>query len=502
MHLTRTRLVVSLSVSVLCQGLDAQSSASGTAKAKAPKGFEKVDHDIHIGMLNARLRFDLEKFSVKPGSKVKLTLANNDSMQHNLIICKPGKGVLERIAAGALALGSEASEKHFVPDLPEVLFHTNALMPGQEHTIWFRAPEKAAKYPYICTLPGHTFTMRGVMTVGDVEDSLISNLRYDLFKGAFRLLKDMTRVTPVKKRVLKTGVIDIGRVGERSNFGVWFHADLRIEKAGKYSFFLRSDDGSCVRVDGTQVVADDGTHGLRPFKKGEIELGTGRHELRVEFFQGGGGKGLHVDMKGPGLRRRSLTANADTGRPRGVPIMVMHDPVVMRVHVQNAVSRSIALGLPGGMNCVFDAGACRMQFGWAGAFLDVGPDRLGRGGRPCGILGRRFEVGDVGFPLRRAGSKENTVRYLGYKTGPETQFLLDWDGQDVAWSVTGAPSGVGLRYTFEIPGIKTPVQFAIDRDGLDVASTAGTWSGGVLTVPANAAAKFSVTLTRSSGGDK
>ena len=74
----------------------------------------------------------------------------------------------------------------------------------------------------------------------------------------------------------------------------------------------------------------------------------------------------HVGIEGPGLRRRMLTASASGGRPRGIPIMVMHDPVVMRVHVEDASSRSIAVGIPGGMNFVFDAEECRVQFGWAG----------------------------------------------------------------------------------------------------------------------------------------
>ena len=78
----------------------------------------------------------------------------------------------------------------------------------------------------------------------------------------------------------------------------------------------------------------------------------------------------------------------------------MIDAVVMRVHVEGASARTIAVGLPGGMNYAFDAARCSVQFGWAGAFLDVSPDRDGRGGRPCKTLGVRAGVGDVGFPLR------------------------------------------------------------------------------------------------------
>ena len=58
---------------------------------KSPKGFEKVDQEITISTLEAQMKYDVQSFSVKPNSKVKVIFKNPDSLPHNLIFCTPGK---------------------------------------------------------------------------------------------------------------------------------------------------------------------------------------------------------------------------------------------------------------------------------------------------------------------------------------------------------------------------------------------------------------------------
>ena len=59
--------------------------------ANPPKGFEKVDQEITISTLEAQMKYDVQSFSVKPNSKVKVLFKNPDSLPHNLIFCTPGK---------------------------------------------------------------------------------------------------------------------------------------------------------------------------------------------------------------------------------------------------------------------------------------------------------------------------------------------------------------------------------------------------------------------------
>lgn len=481
------------------------ATAATLGAQAAPPGFDTPDHDIRIGVLPGQLRYDKERFSVKPSSKVKLTLANTDSMQHNLLILRKGDGVRTRVAAAAQALGATASEKQFVPDSSDVLFHTKAIFLDQSDTIWFRAPKEPGDYPYICTLPGHTFTMFGVMRVGDAvdagEEGPLTNLSYRMYLGKWKKLPNFDRLEPDRRGSLADGLLDLYPMERVSNYGTRFTGDLTLKKAGSYTFFLNSDDGSRLLIDGKNVVEYDGLHGPAEEQRGSIELDARRYVLCVDYFQGTGGQALKVAYEGPGLKRRSLSASPKS-KARMTPIAVHHHPVVKRVHVEGAAARTIAVGLPGGMNYCFDADQCCVQFGWAGAYLDVGPDRDGRGGKPCKTLGKRFAVGSVGFPLREPDGRQPAAKFVGYRTHGAPRLSIDWGGQELTWTITAAPGGIGLHYEFQLPDRSKPMQFTIDPDGLQLASSAGSWQQGVLTLPASDAKKFTVTLTAQPEGGK
>lgn len=476
--------------------------ASVLAAQQPPAGFERVDHDIEIGVLPGLLRYDRESFSVRPASSVRLTLVNNDAMQHNLLVCRPGEDVTRRVGAAAAALGARASSVDFVPDLPDVLFHTRAVLPGERDTIRFRAPETAGDYPYVCTLPGHMFTMRGVMHVGEPRDERpLRDLRYRVFEGRWSNLPDFATLSPVATGDLEDGVIELEVTQRDTDYAAVFEGVLATPNAGAHVFFLNSDDGSRLSIDGRVVAEYDGVHPASAEQRVEIELAAGPHALAVEYFQAGGGQELYLAYAGPDGQRRLLTGAQAASEPRGIPIAVHHAPVVMRVYIEDAAPRSIAVGLLDGINYCFDAERCSVQFGWVGAFLDVGPDRQGRGGRPCKTLGPRFPVGDVGFPLRTASGQLRPVRLRGYRTDATPSLTLDWGGVEVTWTVKAAPDGVGLRYEFELGAVTSDVQFVVAADGLRLEASAGTWRGGCLTVPAAAARSFNVTL-RSMVSDK
>ena len=109
------------------------------------------------------LQYDLARFSVKPGTKVKLILTNSDDMSHNLLFTKPGARQL--VVDEALKMGDKGPELNYIPQLPEVLWSIPVLSPGESKTLEFTAPEKPGVYPYVCTYPGHGFVMYGAMYV-------------------------------------------------------------------------------------------------------------------------------------------------------------------------------------------------------------------------------------------------------------------------------------------------------------------------------------------------
>ncbi|MCB0375719.1 MAG: nucleotide pyrophosphatase, partial [Sinomicrobium sp.] len=86
-----------------------------------------------------------------------------------------------------------------------------------------------------------------------------------------------------------------------------FDTYLQVATAGEYQFYLASDDGSKLWVNDQLVVDNDGDHGVIE-RSGIIDLPAGRQKLRVEWFNGGGGMGLYLFYKGPGIFKQLIPA--------------------------------------------------------------------------------------------------------------------------------------------------------------------------------------------------
>jgi azurin len=121
---------------------------------------------VQIRAVEGAMTFDLEDFDVEAGREVEIVFRNPDVMPHNLVVTTPGAGERVGRAADAMAAQPDAFAKNFVPDIPEVLFATRLISPGERVTLSFRAPDQPGEYPFICSFPGHWITMKGIMRVG------------------------------------------------------------------------------------------------------------------------------------------------------------------------------------------------------------------------------------------------------------------------------------------------------------------------------------------------
>ncbi|WP_162418533.1 plastocyanin/azurin family copper-binding protein [Cyclobacterium roseum] len=120
------------------------------------------DQTIVVGT-KPGLKYDLDNFEVKAGSKVKVTFNNNDDMMHNLVIVQPNTAI--EVGEMALEMGLKGSQNDYIPDSDKVLYHTNILSPETSETIYFEAPAVPGEYTYVCTFPGHAYVMQGIMKV-------------------------------------------------------------------------------------------------------------------------------------------------------------------------------------------------------------------------------------------------------------------------------------------------------------------------------------------------
>jgi azurin len=128
-------------------------------------GLAKHDGDTTTVTLNAvpGLQYDVVRFVVKPGAKVKVVFANKDDMSHNLVFTRPGKR--EAVVRAAIQLEEKGPSMNYTPPSPDVLWSLAVLSPGEEKMLTFTAPKSSGVYPYVCTFPGHGFSMYGAMYV-------------------------------------------------------------------------------------------------------------------------------------------------------------------------------------------------------------------------------------------------------------------------------------------------------------------------------------------------
>ena len=120
---------------------------------------------VNIGSLGSEMKYDIEEFTVKAGSKVKIVLKNNTpldflaEMQHNIVIFKDESAAPEIIKLAEDYFGGDA------PDDNRILAKSILIDKQEETTVEFDAPKKAGRYLYVCTYIAHAGSMRGYMIV-------------------------------------------------------------------------------------------------------------------------------------------------------------------------------------------------------------------------------------------------------------------------------------------------------------------------------------------------
>jgi hypothetical protein len=87
-------------------------------------------------------------------------------------------------------------------------------------------------------------------------------------------------------------------------FGMVCTGKLKVN-AGAHTFYVNSDDGSKLFVNGFLVVANDGNHGTLK-KSSTVNLLAGEIDVRLEYFNGYGDKALVLSMKQPGISFEEL----------------------------------------------------------------------------------------------------------------------------------------------------------------------------------------------------
>ena len=134
-------------------------------------------------------------------------------------------------------------------------------------------------------------------------DSLQSGLRYTYAEGVFAAADDVTTAPPTRTGIVPQVTL---RGDERpEKYGVHLSGYVRVPGDQLYSFYLTSDDGAKLRIDGEVVVDHDGLHDATE-KADQIALRAGYHSFDVVYFQATGGAALHLSVSSAKLSKRDV----------------------------------------------------------------------------------------------------------------------------------------------------------------------------------------------------
>lgn len=151
---------------------------------------------------------------------------------------------------------------------------------------------------------GHSLDSRAQFRM--LQPGQQKNVAYSYYEGQWAVLPNFDELQPVRTGMAYEFHLQDVESRREDHFAVRFEGIIQADQSGTYTFYTRSDDGTKLYVDGTQVVDNDGSHG--PLEEsGEIDLEPGMHTIVVEYFEDYGGEHLEVLLRGPGVELQHLT---------------------------------------------------------------------------------------------------------------------------------------------------------------------------------------------------
>lgn len=207
------------------------------------------------------------------------------------------------------------------PNIEETIFTSAEARQAYEAAVAKRAEELNAVQAEITKLERKFIAAYDSeqVEVRDIED-----LTYRYYRDTWDKLPDFDNLKAEDEGKIESGLFDISFATREFSFGFVFTGTLKVPADGEYTFWLNSDDGSRLTIDGNVVLEYDGIHGEEAGPRvATVKLKQGRLPIRVDYFQGPtGAKGLTIHWEGPEVKRRALTAKRD-GRSREIDVRRM-----------------------------------------------------------------------------------------------------------------------------------------------------------------------------------
>jgi hypothetical protein len=147
---------------------------------------------------------------------------------------------------------------------------------------------------------------KAIFTEATKNIKVKKGLYYDYFERFFVTTEDMNGLPPMESGTMNTFTIENAKID--NYFGYQFEGYIKLPKDGIYTFYLKSNDGSRLFIDGVELIENEANHG--PVEEpGNIALKKGMHKIKVRYFQCGGGKMLKVSYSSNKISKQEIPAS-------------------------------------------------------------------------------------------------------------------------------------------------------------------------------------------------
>ena len=145
---------------------------------------------------------------------------------------------------------------------------------------------------------------KGTCMPAILYDKIVPGLEMSYYEGEWKNLPLFDTMTP--KNIYAIDGFHIAKEDQgKDNFAYRFKGYIKVPADGMYVFTLATDDGSSLFIDGKNIILVDGIHGPEDMT-GSVMLKKGLHEIRMDYFEAGGGEEINFYMEGPGMKKQSV----------------------------------------------------------------------------------------------------------------------------------------------------------------------------------------------------
>ena len=131
-------------------------------------------------------------------------------------------------------------------------------------------------------------------------------IQYRYYESDQMNMAAMDQLTPLKQAIAEKATVAVKQREDR--FGLIYEGYIRIDETAGYSFYISSDDGSILSIDGKEIINNDGNHGAEE-KEGKCLLEKGYHKVKLRYFDSGGGNTLLFSYNRMGQKKAEVPAS-------------------------------------------------------------------------------------------------------------------------------------------------------------------------------------------------